>query len=92
MNIFFNSFFRFKTFEKREHQGNIGDIYGYDALSRLTKMKFNSPEPEVPDTSNYEKMKDITLDKLDNITKITESKLGVDPTIKGTVSASVVVL
>ena len=62
-----------KSFEKRIHDGGKGDIFSYDALKRLTNVTFDSPTPETP-TATGTKSRAITLDKLDNILKITDNE------------------
>ena len=47
--------------------------YAYDALKRLTNVTFDSPTPETP-TATGTKSRAITLDKLDNILKITDNE------------------
>jgi len=61
-----------KSFEKRIHNGGKGDAFSYDALKRLTNVTFDSPTPETP-TATGVKSRAITLDKLDNILKITDN-------------------
>ncbi|MCK5019542.1 MAG: RHS repeat-associated core domain-containing protein, partial [Candidatus Peribacteraceae bacterium] len=63
-----------KTFEQRVHDNNKGDIFSYDEVYRLKNIKFNSPEPAVPETELYEKQKTYLLDKVDNILKIVENQ------------------
>ena len=62
-----------KSFEKRIHDGGKGDVFSYDALKRLTNVTFDSPTPETP-TATGTKSRSITLDKLDNILKITDNE------------------
>ena len=62
-----------KSFEKRIHNGGKGDAFSYDALKRLTNVTFDSPTPETP-TVTGTKSRAITLDKLDNILKITDNE------------------
>ena len=62
-----------KGFEKRLHNGGKGDAFSYDALKRLTNVTFDSPTPETP-TATGTKSRAITLDKLDNILKITDNE------------------
>ncbi|HPB56140.1 MAG TPA: hypothetical protein PLB68_09290, partial [Candidatus Aminicenantes bacterium] len=62
-----------KSFEKRIHNGGKGDAFSYDALKRLTNVTFDSPTPETP-TATGTKSRAITLDKLDNILKITDNE------------------
>ena len=62
-----------KSFEKRLHNGGKGDAFSYDALKRLTNVTFDSPTPETPGGVGV-KSKAITLDKLDNILKITDNE------------------
>ena len=62
-----------KSFEKRIHNGGKGDAFSYDALKRLTNVIFDSPTPETP-TATGVKSRAITLDKLDNILKITDNE------------------
>ena len=62
-----------KSFEKRLHNGGKGDAFSYDALKRLTNVTFDSPTPETPGGVGV-KSRAITLDKLDNILKITDNE------------------
>ena len=62
-----------KSFEKRIHNGGKGDAFSYDALKRLTNVTFDSPTPETPGGVGV-KSRAITLDKLDNILKITDNE------------------
>ena len=62
-----------KSFEKRLHSGGKGDAFSYDALKRLTNVTFDSPTPETPGGVGV-KSRAITLDKLDNILKITDNE------------------
>ena len=62
-----------KSFEKRIHDGGKGDAFSYDALKRLTNVTFDSPTPETP-TATGTRSRAITLDKLDNILKITDNE------------------
>ena len=62
-----------KSFEKRIHSGGKGDAFSYDALKRLTNVTFDSPTPETP-TATGTRSRAITLDKLDNILKITDNE------------------
>ncbi|MCP4143239.1 MAG: hypothetical protein GY755_23615, partial [Chloroflexi bacterium] len=59
-----------KTFEQRGHDGNKGDVYGYDEVHRLKNVKFNAPDPQNLETIQFEKSKSISFDKVDNIRKI----------------------
>ncbi|MCP4151800.1 MAG: hypothetical protein GY757_28915, partial [bacterium] len=59
-----------KTFEQRGHDGNKGDVYGYDEVHRLKNVKFNAPDPQNLETTQFEKSKSISFDKVDNIRKI----------------------
>ncbi|MFC2155802.1 RHS repeat-associated core domain-containing protein [Acidobacteriota bacterium] len=63
-----------KTFEQRVHDSNNGDIFSYDEVYRLKNIKFNSPEPTVPETDQFEKQKTYLLDKVDNILKVVENQ------------------
>ena len=47
--------------------------FSYDALKRLTNVTFDSPTPETP-TATGTRSRAITLDKLDNILKITDNE------------------
>jgi RHS repeat-associated protein len=58
------------NFEQRMHDNNKGDLFSYDELNRLTNIKFNSPEPYLPDTTLFEAQKTLQFDKLSNINKI----------------------
>jgi len=71
-----------KSFEKRIHDGGKGDIFSYDALKRLTNVTFDSPTPETP-TATGTKSRSMTLDKLDNILKITDNESGMLTEIVG---------
>ena len=62
-----------KSFEKRIHNDGKGDAFSYDALKRLTNVTFDSPTPETP-TATGTRSRAITLDKLDNILKITDNE------------------
>ena len=62
-----------ESFEKRLHSGGKGDAFSYDALKRLTNVTFDSPTPETP-TATGTRSRAITLDKLDNILKITDNE------------------
>ena len=62
-----------ESFEKRLHSGGKGDAFSYDALKRLTNVTFDSPTPETPTVTGV-KSRAITLDKLDNILKITDNE------------------
>jgi RHS repeat-associated protein len=63
-----------KTFEQRVHDNNLGDIFAYDEVNRLKSIKFNSPEPTVPETEQFEKQKSYLYDKLDNILTLVETQ------------------
>jgi RHS repeat-associated protein len=63
-----------KTFEQRVHDTNLGDIFAYDEVNRLKNIKFNSPEPAVPETEQFEKQKSYLYDKVDNILAIVETQ------------------
>jgi RHS repeat-associated protein len=67
---------RDKMFEQRGHDGNKGDVFGYDEVRRLTNMKFNVPETEIanPETTSFDKSWNSTYDKVDNIIKIAETE------------------
>ncbi|MCP4568141.1 MAG: hypothetical protein GY841_11240, partial [FCB group bacterium] len=58
-----------KTFEQRVHEENKGDRFAYDAVQRLTGVKMNVPEAELPnaDTVEFEKSWNAQYDKVDNI-------------------------
>ena len=56
--------------------------YAYDALKRLTNVTFDSPTPETPGAAGV-KSRSITLDKLDNILKITDNESGMLTEIVG---------
>ena len=71
-----------KSFEKRIHDGGKGDSFSYDALKRLTNVTFDSPTPETPGATGV-KSRSITLDKLDNILKITDNESGMLTEIVG---------
>ncbi|MFC2141119.1 RHS repeat domain-containing protein, partial [Acidobacteriota bacterium] len=62
-----------KKYEQRGHDSNKGDIFAYDAIYRLTGIKFNSPEPTNPASEQFEKQKTVTFDKLSNILSIAEN-------------------
>ncbi|MCP4077658.1 MAG: RHS repeat protein, partial [Gammaproteobacteria bacterium] len=63
-----------KTFEKRDHQGGLGDQYGNDEISRLTSVKFDSTEPSNPETTQFDKSWSTTFDGVDNTKKITTTE------------------
>jgi len=63
-----------KSFEKRIHNGGKGDAFSYDALKRLTNVTFDSPTPETPTATGTRSRAITTLDKLDNILKITDNE------------------
>jgi hypothetical protein len=46
-----------KKYEQRGHDSDKGDVFAYDAIYRLTGVKFNSPEPTNPDAEQFEKRK-----------------------------------
>ena len=56
--------------------------YAYDALKRLTNVTFDSPTPETPGAAGV-KSRSMTLDKLDNILKITDNESGMLTEIVG---------
>ncbi|NIM11253.1 MAG: hypothetical protein GTO45_04610 [Candidatus Aminicenantes bacterium] len=63
-----------KTYEQRGHNDNRGDVFGYDDVYRLTNVKFNVPDPTVPNPTEFEKEKTFNFDKLDNILSIVETQ------------------
>jgi RHS repeat-associated protein len=63
-----------KTFEQRGHAAGKGDLFNYDELYRLNQVRMNSPEPQNPSTSQFEKSKSYTFDKVDNILRIVETQ------------------
>ncbi len=65
-----------KMFEQRGHDGNKGDAYSYDEVYHLTSVKFNSPEPTIPETDQFEKQKTYNFDKLSNIVSIVKTQNG----------------
>jgi len=65
-----------KTFEKRVHDSGRGDVFSYDDIYRLTGVKFNSPEPDNPSTTQFEKSWSSQYDKVLNILKIVETQNG----------------
>ncbi|UCH95188.1 MAG: hypothetical protein JSV88_33770 [Candidatus Aminicenantes bacterium] len=62
-----------KMYEQRLHDSGKGNVMRYDALYRLTNMKFNVPDPTVENPTEFEICKDIYHDSLDNILKIVEN-------------------
>ena len=74
-----------KMFEQRGHDNNKGDAYSYDEVYRLTGVKFNSPDPQNPGTTLFEKQKAINLDKVHNIMNIVESQDGLTKTINNVI-------
>jgi RHS repeat-associated protein len=62
-----------KTYEQRLHENGISDIFGYDAVYRLTNEKFNVPDPTAATPTDFERERNIFLDHLDNITRIDET-------------------
>jgi RHS repeat-associated protein len=65
-----------KNYEQRMHENGIGDVFGYDAVYRLTSAKFNVPDPTAANPTDFEREWNIFLDHLDNITRIDETKNG----------------
>jgi RHS repeat-associated protein len=65
-----------KNYEQRMHENGIGDVFGYDAVYRLTNAKFNVPDPTVENPTGFDREKNIFLDHVDNITRIDETKNG----------------
>jgi RHS repeat-associated protein len=65
-----------KTYEQRMHENGIGDVFGYDAVYRLTSAKFNVTDPTAANPTDFERERSILLDHLDNITRIDETKNG----------------
>jgi RHS repeat-associated protein len=65
-----------KNYEQRMHENGIGDVFGYDAVYRLTNAKFNVPDPTVENPTDFERERNISLDHVDNITRIDETKNG----------------
>jgi RHS repeat-associated protein len=65
-----------KNYEQRMHENGIGDVFGYDAVYRLTNAKFNVPDPTVENPTDFERERNIFLDHVDNITRIDETKNG----------------
>jgi RHS repeat-associated protein len=63
-----------KMFEERGHDSNKGDVYDYDEFQRLTNVKFNSPEPQVHETTQFDKSWSAQYDKVDNILSIVETE------------------
>jgi RHS repeat-associated protein len=63
-----------KMFEERGHDSNKGDVYDYDEFQRLTNVKFNSPEPQVHETIQFDKSWSAQYDKVDNILNIVETE------------------
>jgi RHS repeat-associated protein len=62
-----------KTYEQRMHDSGKGNVMAYDELYRLTNMKFNVPDPALPNPTVFEKEKTVTLDHLHNILNIVEN-------------------
>jgi RHS repeat-associated protein len=65
-----------KNYEQRMHENGIGDVFGYDAVYHLTNAKFNVTDPTVENPTDFERERNISLDHLDNITRIDETKNG----------------
>jgi RHS repeat-associated protein len=65
-----------KNYEQRMHENGIGDVFGYDAVYRLTNAKFNVPDPTAANPTDFERERNIFLDHVDNITRIDETKNG----------------
>ncbi|MFN2174320.1 MAG: hypothetical protein ACK2U3_00005, partial [Anaerolineales bacterium] len=65
-----------KNYEQRMHENGIGDVFGYDAVYRLTNAKFNVPDPTAANPTEFERERNIFLDHVDNITRIDETKNG----------------
>jgi hypothetical protein len=65
-----------KNYEQRMHENGIGDMFGYDAIYRLTNAKFNVHDPTAANPTDFEREWNIFLDHLDNITRIDETKNG----------------
>jgi RHS repeat-associated protein len=65
-----------KNYEQRMHENGIGDVFGYDAVYRLTNAKFNVPDPTAANPTDFERERNILLDHVDNITRIDETKNG----------------
>jgi len=63
-----------KMFEQRGHNGNKGDAFSYDGVYRLTGVKFNSPEPQNPATTLFERKKALAFDDLSNTMSIVETE------------------
>ncbi|MCX6580463.1 MAG: hypothetical protein NT166_09790 [Candidatus Aminicenantes bacterium] len=74
-----------KMFEQRGHNGNNGDAFNYDEVYRLTGVKFNSPEPQNPGTTLFERKKALDLDDLSNILRIEENQDNQTKTITTTI-------
>jgi RHS repeat-associated protein len=62
-----------RTYEQRMHDSGKGDVFNYDEIQRLTKVKFNVPAPTLPNPTDFEREKAIRFDKVDNITSILET-------------------
>ncbi|MCP4567560.1 MAG: hypothetical protein GY841_08275, partial [FCB group bacterium] len=64
-----------KTFEQRVHEESKGDRFAYDAVQRLTGVKMNVPEAELPnaDTVEFEKSWNAQYDKVDNILNLVKT-------------------
>jgi RHS repeat-associated protein len=62
-----------KTYEQRLHDSGKGNVMAYDELYRLTNLKFNVPDPTLPNPTVFEKEKTVTLDHLHNILNIVEN-------------------
>ena len=65
-----------KMFEQRVHDGGRGDLFAYDEVYRLENVRFNSPEPTTPETTQFEKQKSYRFDKVDNVLKIVQQTGG----------------
>jgi RHS repeat-associated protein len=65
-----------KMYEQRGHDSDKGDVFAYDEFRRLTGVKFNSPEPTVPTTTQFDKSWSAAYDKVDNILNIVKTETG----------------
>jgi aspartate kinase len=68
-----------RTFEKKEHLGDIFDNYSYDALNRIKNVTFNADNLTSPST--FTKRRTVKFDKVDNIKELT-SKVSNAPITK----------
>jgi len=61
-----------KMYEQRGHDNDKGDVFIYDEAYRLTNVRFNAPDPQNHETTQFEKSKTYNFDRLHNIKSIVE--------------------